>query len=296
VTVRAYGLEVDLRPHLAAGSHHGPVRRTLSASVAAGATRSEDSFWALESSEALTVGWAGYGECTVTGPANPAASVRTFGATPTDVACSLVMSVIPLALPLFDLEPLHGSAVRIDGSLLAVLGGSEAGKTTTAAHLVVRGHALAADDACAFDAHGNLWPGPPFLGLRDHALARTLPGQVVTEYDAKLVVEPERVVTEPAPVDAVVVLAPGADTSDIRVRVVEPRDATKVLFAQVRSPGTFTERRRPLQLATVAHLATKPVAVVEFTKGRHAGGAVAAAVEHWVGARTSPLAASNPGR
>lgn len=88
----------------------------------------------------------------------------------------LTAQVLPLAALLHGHELLHASAVRIDERAVAITGVSEAGKTTLAAHLAVRGAAFMTDDALALTTSGEevvAHPGPALANLRE-AAATTL--------------------------------------------------------------------------------------------------------------------------
>lgn len=77
--------------------------------------------------------------------------------------------VLPFAATLRGLEPLHASAVALDGAGLALMGSPGVGKTTIAAELLLRGGRLIADDVAVVD-HAQrrpvLHPGPPLMSLR----------------------------------------------------------------------------------------------------------------------------------
>src|SRR5690606_34617121 len=83
-------------------------------------------------------------------------------------------TVVPLALQVYGLEAVHGTAVRTPAGAVALCGPSHAGKTTLAHVLAQRGHRLLADDGLVIDASSS--PGPvavqpiPFsMLLRDSA-------------------------------------------------------------------------------------------------------------------------------
>ena len=81
----------------------------------------------------------------------------------------LVDHVGPLAMSL-EVPVLHASSVAIDGNLVAFAGRGGAGKSTIAAALAGRGHALAADDALLVDPRGGhvtAVPAYPGVRLRD---------------------------------------------------------------------------------------------------------------------------------
>ncbi|MEM1153590.1 MAG: hypothetical protein AAGI44_05580 [Pseudomonadota bacterium] len=68
---------------------------------------------------------------------------------------------------------LHASVVEIDGAAVALMAPSGGGKSTTAAALCARGHALVSDDILVLRFEGNLCyaePGFPWLRLCDSAL------------------------------------------------------------------------------------------------------------------------------
>lgn len=67
---------------------------------------------------------------------------------------------------------LHGGAVEVDGRAVVVVGHKGAGKSTTSAALVARGHRLLTDDIVVVDeVDGALWvrPGPTQMKLRDNS-------------------------------------------------------------------------------------------------------------------------------
>lgn len=70
---------------------------------------------------------------------------------------------------------LHASAVVLGGGAVLFLGDKRSGKSTTAAALASRGHALVTDDiaALALDSGGEtqILPGPPWLKLREDVTA-----------------------------------------------------------------------------------------------------------------------------
>ncbi|HEU0302897.1 MAG TPA: hypothetical protein VFR37_25775 [Longimicrobium sp.] len=87
-----------------------------------------------------------------------------------DAATYLLGPVLGLVLRLRGIPALHASAVAIGGAALAVVGPAGAGKSTTAAALAARGHAVVADDVLALRGteagilaqpaypHLRLWP------------------------------------------------------------------------------------------------------------------------------------------
>lgn len=67
---------------------------------------------------------------------------------------------------------LHGNAIRVGDACMVCVGASGAGKSTTAAGFLQRGHAILADDVVAIDALGRALPGFPRLKLWQETAAR----------------------------------------------------------------------------------------------------------------------------
>ncbi len=187
-----------------------------------------------------------------------------------------MISVLPLALPLTDVEPLHGAAVGWDGGALLLLGRSGWGKSSLAAALSHLGHGFLADDACALDGEGMLWPGPPLLGSRIGSDGHP----VVASYDGKTVVAPPGHDPEPRPAAGVLILSPEVG-SDLGVRPLAGREALTEVLRHARAPRLFTDRRRGLQLKTAARLSRLPAGRVTYDPARHGVGEAAGVVAEW---------------
>jgi hypothetical protein len=76
----------------------------------------------------------------------------------------LVGRVLPWAAVLRGLEPLHASAVQIDGRAVALVGQTGAGKTSLALQLVARGAGFMSDDVLALD-DGQVLRAHPGAGV-----------------------------------------------------------------------------------------------------------------------------------
>ena len=120
-------------------------------------------WWTDETTDSFTVGWASEAEYVISVDETPTVTVRLGPASETYASLSYALSILPLG-PLFDLEPFHGSVVEHEDRVLAFLADSGIGKSTMAATFRRRGARLIADDACAVDEHGQVWPGPPSGG------------------------------------------------------------------------------------------------------------------------------------
>ena len=194
-----------------------------------------------------------------------------------EVVLAFVLSALPLALPLFDLEPLHASSVLIDGSAVLVMGASGAGKSSTAARLVELDAALLADDATAIDREGRVWPGPPFLNPRSREAVQPVIGRfndkplrIVPNHDA-----------DPHPVGASVALLPRAGAA-LAIRSLPPKEAFATILGHVRAPWFLSGHRRVLQLAVAAALSRSPTGLVVFDESVHDFATVAEGIGSWV--------------
>lgn len=90
------------------------------------------------------------------------------GGGPSDWQRFLIAQVLPFAAVLQGLEVLHASAVAVGGKALALLGVSQAGKTSLAVELCGLGAAFVADDVLAVEAQGEVLlahPGTPLAAL-----------------------------------------------------------------------------------------------------------------------------------
>ena len=197
-----------------------------------------------------------------------------------EAALAFLLAALPLTLPLFGLEPFHGAGLEIaDGRALLVLGPPEAGKSTTAAALRARELRFLADDACAIDQTGHLWPGAPLLATR----ARSADDVPIAEYDGKSVFAIGGHDTTPREVGCSVVLRPDAGAK-LAIEHLSARDGIVALLGQARAPRVLPSRRDRLQLEGAARLARERVGVVTFDKGIHTPDEVADAILGWAGA------------
>lgn len=109
-------------------------------------------------------------------------------------------------------ELLHASAVTLAGQVLAVVGGTGAGKTSLAIELLDRGGGLFADDVLALRREPDgicIYPGPPVMNVPDAARERaaswaTPIASFSDQEETWMAVD--RTVGEPASLSALVVL------------------------------------------------------------------------------------------
>jgi hypothetical protein len=205
--------------------------------------------------------------------------VEARGEVPEDeAATAFVLSVLPLVLPFFDVEPLHGSGAANADRRLVMLGGSGAGKSSTLARLEEFGWSFVTDDACAVDQDERLWPGAPFLNPRVDDTTQ----HVVGSYNRKLLRTPHRHELEPRPISHVVVLQPKPTIEAPRLRDLTSDEAFMGILRNVRSPSFLGERRQRQQLHLVSRLATTTASVLaEFDPERSDYRELARCIASW---------------
>lgn len=159
------------------------------------------------------------------------------GVSPDDAATYLTGPVMGLILRLRGATCLHASAVEVGGAAILLCGPGGAGKSTTAAALVARGHALLSDDISPLIEDAAVQPGYPLVRLwpesgralygDDIALPRLTPG-----WD-KRYRRPESFRDAPVPIRAIYVLAGREDGDAPRVEPLSAAEAVLDLIANV---------------------------------------------------------------
>jgi hypothetical protein len=133
---------------------------------------------------------------------------------------------------------LHASAVVIDGEAIAFLGAKGQGKSTTAAAVYARGHALLADDIVALDtrhAEGPMvLPGFPLMKLWPESAASALGDdperlpRLAPDYDKRARGITERFANRPVPLKCIYTLDDGIAPA---VKSLAPSQAMVPLIA-----------------------------------------------------------------
>ncbi|HXV06345.1 MAG TPA: hypothetical protein VFP23_10625 [Solirubrobacterales bacterium] len=135
----------------------------------------------------------------------------------------LTGQVLPFAALLQGLEVFHASAVEIDGSAVALLGGSGVGKSTLALNLHLAGAGFVTDDVIAVERSGStvvVHPGIPAAKVRQAARELIGPdprgalGEPASEDDFELRFRVEGP-AGPLPLGVVCLLEPSAGDAEI---------------------------------------------------------------------------------
>ncbi len=155
-----------------------------------------------------------------------------------DVLQSYILShVISFALLKLGMEPLHSTAVAIDGGAVGFMGDSGFGKSTLGAAFLQHGHPVLTDDLLIVRKESGgvyAYPGHPRVKLFPE-IARALFGQRVNAmfrdpYSLKVAipVDPELITPGAIPLRAVYVIRPtaaGSHSERVTIRSLNPRRA-----------------------------------------------------------------------
>jgi hypothetical protein len=190
----------------------------------------------------------------------------------------LVTQALSFALVKCGLEPLHATAVAIDGKAALFLGDCGLGKSTLAAAFLQAGYPLLTDDLLALHKpHAELlaYPGSPriklFPRMARRFLGEAVSGVPMNPYTHKMIVPLKewQACTDALPVGAVYALAPASEVcgADVIVSPMSQREAFLTLLA-----GTFnrtilesTRLRRQFE-ATQALANTLPVKRLSYPR------------------------------
>jgi hypothetical protein len=124
--------------------------------------------------------WAGLFEFLVSSDARRIEYLRLGTATPESFKAYLLGQVLSFSLLSRGYEPLHATAVVIDGHAIAFLGDCGYGKSTLGAAFVARGFPMLTDDMLALEPRDGRWlahGGPPRLKLFPSIARRVLARQ-----------------------------------------------------------------------------------------------------------------------
>jgi hypothetical protein len=234
-------------------------------------------FWMRDLPDHVSVGWAGFASYELELSSSPSRVDVTAEVAREEAAVAFVFSVLPLALPVWGIEPFHGSAVLTSLGALVVLGPSGAGKSSVAAALESDGYPLLADDTCAFDEDLFLWPGPAAVNPRwEDALQAP-----VGEYNEKTIRAPAAHSGTRVKPAAVVVLDVDDGTS---LAIDQPTNEKRMrgILANTRHGSFLLERRQVHQFRVASALGRLPHQSVRLDPSRHGPDAILAAIAPWM--------------
>jgi hypothetical protein len=159
-----------------------------------------------------------------------------------DVATYLLGPVLGLLLRLRGVPSLHASAVAFGGRAVAFVGSEGAGKSTTAAALADRGHAVISDDIVALmDRDGSFYvlPAYPYLSLWPESVnmlfgpEKNLPSFSPNYDKRQLLLAQNRLKFQEVPVPLGAVFLLGHRVSNVPAPFVETLTASEALVALI---------------------------------------------------------------
>jgi hypothetical protein len=189
------------------------------------------------------VRWSGLGEFLVSCNGGRITCRRATQASMESFQVYLLGQALSFGLVKRGFEPLHATALAIDGEALVLLGDSGFGKSSLAACFLAAGHRLLTDDLLLLQPSGNGfdgYPGPPriklFPGIARRYLGSAADGVPMNSESRKLVVplHQHQSSQQALPVRAVYALAPPRESRQARHIRIEPlsrREAFVVLLS-----------------------------------------------------------------
>ena len=181
----------------------------------------------------------------------------------------LLGQVLSFALIKLGIEPVHATAVVIDGSTVAFIGDSGYGKSTLAAAFLLAGHPLLTDDLLVVREKSDsfvAYSGPSRIKLFPETakafLGKQVSGVPMNPYSRKLVIPLGSTQSSqaPAPLRAIYMLSPQAAKSRgkrVTIRKRSQRQAFLALTANTFNTKVTTSDRLAQQFALAARLSSK---------------------------------------
>ena len=221
--------------------------------------------------------WAGLFEFIVAADGTWIACHPLARATPESFETYLLGQVVSFALLKRGIEPLHATAVEVDGGAVAFVGDCGRGKSTLGAAFVAAGHPLVTDDLLVVGrtADGPVaFPGPPRIKLFPEAARAVLPdaaaGVPMNPTTPKLVIPlPARGSRGPLPLRALYLVAPaGPAARGARIRPLSRRRAALALLRNTFNTVVVEPARLARHLDAAAWLAARvPVRTLGVPRG-----------------------------
>lgn len=211
--------------------------------------------------------WSGLFEFLVSADGRRIAARALNGISPEVFQTYLLGQVLSFALLKQGIEPLHATAVVVEGRAVAFLGDCGSGKSSLGAAFLRAGHQLLTDDLLVLEPQGGGFlahAGPPRLKLFPR-VARALLGPrarglPMNPRTSKWVIPLGRGFCAPAtaPLAAIYVLRPsstGRPSAKVMVRALRPRRAAVELLANTFNCAIVEPERLKQQLDWAAQLA-----------------------------------------
>ena len=199
----------------------------------------------------------------------------------------LIGQVLSFCLLTRGIEPLHATAVVIDGEAVAFLGNSGAGKSTLAATFVQRGYSLLTDDVLVLQPDGNkllAHPSLPRLKLTPETADAFFSGRrsiPMNSFTSKMIfpLSSQRHAGHMVPLRVLYVLPKRSSRSRIRVSPLQGCASFLPLIANTFNDSVVTPARLKQQFAFAGKVtSTVPLRQLSYPRGLELLPAVADAI------------------
>ena len=185
------------------------------------------------------------------------------GAPAESLTAYLLGQVLSFSLLALGVDPLHGTAVAVDGGAVVFLGDCGSGKSTLGAAMLSRGFPIVTDDLVAMARRGRsfvLHPGPARIKLFPNVARRLVPertGTPMVQGTTKRILSltPHEMATRPLPVRAFYLLEGVRGRRGVRVEALGPGDACVELLRAAFNLSVTDRRRLAAQFRFVSKLA-----------------------------------------
>ena len=186
------------------------------------------------------VRWSGVGEFLVSASGRRITCMRAREAPVESFQVYLLGQALSFALVNAGFEPLHATAIDVDGEAMVLLGDSGSGKSSLAASFLATGRALLTDDLMLVQPRASwfeAYPGPPriklFPAMARRFLGRAATGVPMNAETEKLVIPlgPLQSCQSPLPVRTIYALAPPHEARNLRCIRIEPLSQREAFLA-----------------------------------------------------------------
>lgn len=225
------------------------------------------------------VRWDDLGEFWVSSGGRRVLCARSPRATAESFHVYLLGQAISFALLKSGFEPLHATAVEVDGGAAAFLGRSGYGKSSMAACFLAAGHTLLTDDLLLFQprSHGigfEVYPGPPRLKLFPSIARRFLGksgGEPMNLFTQKMVIPFDHSKARPLPLKAIYALSSPQENRrarKIEIEALSPRDAFLALVKSTFNTVVVDAARLQRQACEASRLVGMvPIKKLKYPRG-----------------------------